>query len=356
MKRTLKFSLNLANTGKAKSLKTLSNEYKKTVNSYLSILSSESKYILSEKEVKSLNSPLSYRYKQCAKRQAIKIWKSWRRNRKKGSLPNFNGSLVLDNRFVKVEKAKNTSFNYWVRIATLDKGYPVLIPIKSYDYANNYFNKWELINGGRLQNKDGKWSLILSFEKKTLDKRKKGEVIGVDIGYRKLLTTSDKEFLGKDIKRLTEKSARRKQKSKNWIQTGDEIRNYVNRVAKLFFNRPLKIVVLENLRNLKKDKHKKWSKKVNRRFNFWLYGSLIKRIKELGERLGVQVVLIPPAYTSQECPACGYIEMLNRRGELFKCTQCSFSEDADYVGALNILRRFTGEPTVPQVGKSNICL
>lgn len=356
MKRALKFSLSLANANKTKSLKALFNEYKKAINFYLSILSSESKYILSEEEIKSLDSPLSYRYKQCAKRQAIKIWKSWRKNRRKGNLPNFNGSLILDSRFVKIEKAKNTSFDYWVKIATLDKGHPVLIPIKSYNYANDYFNNCHLINGGRIKPENNKWSLILSFEKKNPHKRKKGKTVGIDIGYRKLLTTSDKEFLGRDIKNLTKKSARRKQRSKNWMQTKAEIRNYVNRVAKLLFNKPLKIIVLENLKNLKKNKYRKWSKKINRRFNFWLYGSLINRIKELGEQFGVQIALIPPAYTSQTCPICGYVDKLSRKGELFKCTQCDFTEDADYVGALNILYRFTGELIVPQVGKSNICL
>ena len=71
MRRTLSFSLDLANTGKIKALEDLVKEYQRAVNYYLSILSSQNKYILSEKEVKSFNSPLSYRYKQCARRKAI---------------------------------------------------------------------------------------------------------------------------------------------------------------------------------------------------------------------------------------------------------------------------------------------
>ena len=142
MKRTLKFSLDLANTNKIQSLKNLSEEYKRVVNYYLEILSSKGSYVLSEKEVKSYNSLLSYRYKQCAGRQAIKVWKSWRRNKKKGKLPEFNGSLILDSRFIEIEKAKNTSFDYWVRISILKEGERILIPIKSYNYANKYFNDW----------------------------------------------------------------------------------------------------------------------------------------------------------------------------------------------------------------------
>jgi len=354
MKRSLKFSLNFANTEKLKRLEELAREYRRAVNYYLSILAFQAKYDLSEEEIKLFVSPLSYRYKQCASRQAVKIWKTWRRNKKRGELPLFKGALVLDERFIKVEKARDTTFDWWVKIATLDKGHPVLIPIRSYEYANDYFDNWKVVNGGRLQDKDGEWFLILTFGKEAPEKREEGKVLGVDIGYRKLITTSEREFLGKDIKRLTEKSARRKQKSRNWIKTGVEIRNYVGRIAKELFNKPWKVIVLEDLKELRKDKSGEWSKEVNRRFNFWLYGLLIKRIKELGEQFGVQVVLVPPAYTSQTCPICYHLEKANRNGESFKCLRCGFREDADYVGALNILHRFAEEPIVPQVSISGI--
>lgn len=39
---------------------------------------------------------------------------------------------------------------------------------------------------------------------------------------------------------------------------------------------------------------------------------------------------------------------MNRNGESFRGLGCGFSHDADYVGSLNILSRFTGEPVVPR--------
>ena len=80
MKRTLKFNLNLANAGKKRAIRNLHEEYRKAVNFYINILSSANKYVLSQEEIKSFNSSLSYAYKQCAGRQAVKIWKCWRRN------------------------------------------------------------------------------------------------------------------------------------------------------------------------------------------------------------------------------------------------------------------------------------
>ena len=82
MKRSLKFSLGLANTNKLKQINRLAQEYKRAVNYFLKRLFQ--KKDLSEEFLKSYNSPLSERYKQCAKRQAFKVFKSWCRNKKKG--------------------------------------------------------------------------------------------------------------------------------------------------------------------------------------------------------------------------------------------------------------------------------
>jgi transposase len=43
----------------------------------------------------------------------------------------------------------------------------------------------------------------------------------------------------------------------------------------------------------------------------------------------------------------GIVDRLNRCGEVFKCIGCGFTADADYVGAVNILRSFLS-PTIPE--------
>ena len=54
---------------------------------------------------------------------------------------------------------------------------------------------------------------------------------------------------------------------------------------------------------------------------------------------GGELLAIPPAYTSQTCPACGHIHANNRKTQaLFLCVECGYTEHADLVGALNILR------------------
>jgi putative transposase len=109
---------------------------------------------------------------------------------------------------------------------------------------------------------------------------------------------------------------------------------------------------MEKLKHLKLKKCGVWSRRVNRLFNFWLYGHLIRRLYELGELHGVRVVAVNAAYTSQSCPECGYRDSLNRRDQAFECVHCGFADDADYVGALNVRSRFAEPPIVARVGAS----
>ena len=68
------------------------------------------------------------------------------------------------------------------------------------------------------------------------------------------------------------------------------------------------------------------------------------------------VVAVPPAYTSQTCPCCGHVSKDNRQTQAdFACVECGYEENADVVGAINILARghrvlACGEPV--QSGRS----
>ena len=54
---------------------------------------------------------------------------------------------------------------------------------------------------------------------------------------------------------------------------------------------------------------------------------------------GGWLVAVPPQYTSQTCPCCGHVSADNRQTQArFQCVECGFEENADVVGAINILR------------------
>ena len=53
---------------------------------------------------------------------------------------------------------------------------------------------------------------------------------------------------------------------------------------------------------------------------------------------GGQVVAVNPRNTSRTCPACGHVAKENRQTQArFACVACGYKENADLVGALNIL-------------------
>jgi putative transposase len=55
---------------------------------------------------------------------------------------------------------------------------------------------------------------------------------------------------------------------------------------------------------------------------------------------GGKLVSVPPQYTSQTCPCCAHTSKENRKTQAkFECVDCGFEENADLVGAINILER-----------------
>ncbi|MDE3207575.1 MAG: transposase, partial [Pseudomonadota bacterium] len=72
---------------------------------------------------------------------------------------------------------------------------------------------------------------------------------------------------------------------------------------------------------------------------------------------GGQLIAVPPRNTSRTYPCCGHVAKENRRSQSrFECVECVFEENADWVGAINVLRaghaRLACADTSPAVGVS----
>ena len=70
-----------------------------------------------------------------------------------------------------------------------------------------------------------------------------------------------------------------------------------------------------------------------------MFPIIIRRFKEVGEELGIDVVEVGEAYTSKTCSLCGEAHEGGRvkRG-LFRCPRTGKTINADLNGAVNILR------------------
>jgi putative transposase len=104
----------------------------------------------------------------------------------------------------------------------------------------------------------------------------------------------------------------------------------------------LGFLAVEKLKGLKKGKKKNRSKKFRKALIPWTYRQVIEVLQQKAQENRVHLDLVDPAYTSQTCPNCGTVSKDNRNAEDFECIYCHYHNDADVVGALNILHKALG--------------
>ncbi len=95
-------------------------------------------------------------------------------------------------------------------------------------------------------------------------------------------------------------------------------------------NKGIAIEDLSNIRRTAKPKSKAQKTELNR----WSFYQLRQFLTYKCILNGVQLVVIPPAYTSQTCNVCNHIGI--RNGKHFRCKNCGNVIDADHNAALNI--------------------
>lgn len=102
------------------------------------------------------------------------------------------------------------------------------------------------------------------------------------------------------------------------------------------------ILITEDLRHTFTCVH---SRQMNRKLSSWLKGKLQDRIafKALAE--GFRHEQVNPAYGSQSCPYCEFVDHRNRKKDRFQCLHCGHEDISDRIAALNYARRF-GDPEI----------
>ena len=72
----------------------------------------------------------------------------------------------------------------------------------------------------------------------------------------------------------------------------------------------------------------------------WAFAQLGGFLAYKAEQAGVAFVEVDPAYTSQTCSACGWVDKRNRRSQaVFECGRCGFVGHADHNAAIVIAAR-----------------
>ena len=107
------------------------------------------------------------------------------------------------------------------------------------------------------------------------------KTIGIDIGIKKLIATSEGKFYGREIEELMNKIQRKQQGSKAFKKACKERNYYINKSVKELSYNKIKTIVVENIKDIKKNtkkntkKRRRLRKQFRTKFQRWTYPLLI---------------------------------------------------------------------------------
>lgn len=183
-----------------------------------------------------------------------------------------------------------------------------------------------------------------------------GRVLGVDLGLHALYKDSEggeyryprvqrvKRRYAYDRRTLQEKGTRSAHRRLKAIGKREErfIRDVDHRAAKRLADTPgIGVIAFEDLARIRRLARKgtRASRRRRNMLNQWPFSQLQEFAAYKAAAKGIQVVMVDPAYTSQRCNRCGYVDKGNRDRARFDCLRCGHSDDADHNAALNIRDR-----------------
>ena len=140
-------------------------------------------------------------------------WREW-------NVPTLRQPCIQANsNVVKLEEAEDGTFDYWLKVSTLEKGYPLLIPVKLADYHKEQLTdprsgKRRKINSSVTLNKrnEGWWLTLTYDETIAVQTPQDAPVIGIDVGIANFVTTSDGKQYGTFAGKLRERQKRDREK------------------------------------------------------------------------------------------------------------------------------------------------
>jgi hypothetical protein len=284
------------------------------------------------------------------------VWREW-------NVPELRVPCIQANaNVVVVEKAENSTFDYWLRISTLNKGYPLRVPVKLSSYHKKALEGRTLNSSTTLYKRKRQWWLKLSFDLDVpLETELSAPRVGVDVGIANFITTSTGKrygsFHGKLARRQKRDREKRRRKAKlraclkqkgitklpstssaSGQRLGRHVRQEINRAVNLMIaDHPNARIIYEDLSVA--------SMRFKARFmNAYLYASNLahipKQIAWATAKLGMAAHTVKAAYSSQECSSCHYVDRANRPNQqTFLCGVCGYRTHADCNASQNLASR-----------------
>jgi len=282
---------------------------------------------------------------QMAVRAISKVAEAYKRD--KSIKPEFDqdGAVIYDQRIM--------SWKGLDRVSLLTLQGRQTIPVRFGDYQKARLDR---VRGqADLILRKGVFYLCVVVDVPVPQKIQPTNALGVDLGIKNIAVDSTgEEFSGEkietirtkidnlkaDLQSCGTKSAKRhlKKLSGRMARFTRDTNHCISKKLVAKAKDTSSLIALEDLKGIRERSTVK--KAQRRKQHNWSFYQLRQFIDYKAALAGVPVVLIDPAYTSQECPICHHVARSNRptRDE-FRCVCCGFSGPADNVAALNIRAR-----------------
>ena len=290
------------------------------------------------------------------------VWKEW-------NVPDLQQWCIQANvNVAKLEASEESSFNYWLKISTLERGKPLLVPVKLAQYHQQALTdpktgkRREINSSVTLNKRDGVWWLMLSYDEEiALQTAPDAAIVGIDVGIVNFITTSTgKQYgtmHGKLKARHKRDRAKRRRKAKlraclkkkgvkklpsTSSRTGQRLirqtKQEINRAVNECFEEHQGVQFAYEQLSVATMKFK--AKSMNAYLRASNLAHIPRQIKWNAEKRGVLATPVMSAYSSQECNVCHYTDRANRPNQqTFCCKACGFEAHADYNASVNLSRR-----------------
>ncbi len=216
----------------------------------------------------------------------------------------------------------------------------------------------------------GTWYVSIQTEREVEQPIPNGGAVGIDMGIARFATLSDGSFIGPlhsfkrheaALRRASQAMSRKTKFSHNWkkakarvqrihARIGNARRDHLHKTsAAISQNHAMVCIEDLQVRNMSKSAAGTTEQPgKNVRAKAGLNKSILDQgwfefRRQLDYKLawaGGWRIAVPPRNTSRTCPCCGHVSADNRQTQAqFRCIECGFEENADVVGAINILSR-----------------
>jgi len=215
----------------------------------------------------------------------------------------------------------------------------------------------------------GKWFVSIQTERDVEQPIPQGGAVGIDMGIARFATLSDGTFYAPlnsfkrhetRLRKAQQAMSRKVKFSNNWKKAKVRIQRIHSRIANArrdflhktstAISKNHAMVCIEDLQVRNMSKSAAGTADApgrNVRAKSCLNKSILDQgwfefRRQLDYKLawrGGRLIAVPSQNTSRTCPCCGHVSAANRQTQArFKCVECGFEDNADVVGAINVLR------------------